>query len=240
MRIAVCDDELVYTRLICDHLNTVLHLQAQDASVCPYTDPQSLVTDHAHQPFDAIFLDIEMPGFSGFDAAKQIREIADETYIIFVTVKHELVYESFEYTPFYFLCKVSEEDLKRDLNHVLRKLMVHFRQSQKLTIQDSTFGSRTLALKDILYLVSDKHYLLYHTRNLSVPYKERGTIASKELEFFAFQFLKSHRRYLINMNYIEHFDSPLNSITLTNGEILPLSKGMKEEAFRMYREFKRR
>lgn len=240
MRIAVCDDELVCTQLICEHLNTVLHLQAQDAAIFPYTDPQNLLAAHQTQPFDVIFLDIEMPDVSGFDAAKQIREIADETYIIFVTAKHELVYESFEYTPFYFLCKVSEEDLKRDLNHVLRKLMVHFRQSQKLTIQDSSFGTSILPLKDILYLVSDKHYLFYHTKNSAIPYKERGTIASKEIEFFAYQFLKPHRRYLVNMNYIEHFDSPLNSITLKNGEILPISKGMKDEAFRMYREFKRR
>ena len=240
MRIAVCDDELVCTQLICEHLNTILRLQAVEASILPYTDPRRMVDAHKVQPFDAIFLDIEMPLFSGFDAAQEIRSISEGTYIIFVTAKHELVYESFEYTPFYFLCKVSEDDLRRDLNHVMRKLMVNFRQNQKLTIQDSTFGTSIIPLKDILYIVSDKHYLLYHTRAFSVPYKERGTIAAKEIEFFSYQFLKPHRRYLVNMNCIEHFDNPINSITLMNGEIIPISKGMKDEAFRMYKEFKRR
>ena len=32
MRIAVCDDELVCTQLICEHLNTILRLQAVEAA----------------------------------------------------------------------------------------------------------------------------------------------------------------------------------------------------------------
>lgn len=240
MKIAVCDDELVYTRLIADHLKLITQMQAIDVCICQYTDPALLLQDHQKTAFDAIFLDIDMPGISGFDVAGQIRANQQGCYIVFVTAKHDLVYDSFEYSPFYFLCKASEDDLKRDLNHVMRKLMLHFRQNQKITVQDSSFGTSFIAIRDIRYINSDKHYLLYHTEQTAVPYKERGTLASKEIEFFAYRFIKPHQRYLVNMAHIERFDTLGNTITLLGGETIPVSKKEKDEAFRKYKEYKRK
>lgn len=240
MRIAVCDDELVYTQLIADHLKLITQMQAIDVCVCQYTDPALLLKAHREAPFDAIFLDIDMPDISGFEAAEAIRAGAVSTYIIFVTAKHDLVYDSFEYSPFYFLCKASEDDLKRDLNHVMRKLMLHFRQNQKITIQDSSFGPSIVAIRDIRCISSDKHYLLYHTVHSAIPYKERGTLTAKEIEYYAYRFIKPHQRYLVNMEHIARFDTLANTITLVNGETIPVSKKEKDEAFRKYKEYKRK
>jgi len=94
---------------------------------------------------------------------------------------------------------------------------------------------------DILYICSEKHYLLYYTAdNALVPYKERGTIAEKEIEFYAYRFIRPHQRYLVNVNHIDRFDCASNTITLTTGEQLPISKAMKDEAFRKYKEYKRK
>lgn len=240
MRIAVCDDELVYTGLIADHLKLITQMQAIDACICQYTDPSLLLEAHRELPFDAIFLDIDMPGISGFEAAEIIRKNTAGTYIIFVTAKHDLVYDSFEYSPFYFLCKASEDDLKRDLNHVMRKLMLHFRQNQKISIRDSSFGTSIVAIRDIRYINSDKHYLLYHTAQAAIPYKERGTLASREIEYFAYRFIKPHQRYLVNTEHIARFDTLANTITLVSGETIPVSKKEREEAFRKYKEYKRK
>jgi len=240
MTVAVCDDELVYTKLIAEHLRLITQMQSIDMRVCQYTDPERLLMDHQKTAFDAVFLDIDMPVISGFAVAESIRRSGGSTYIIFVTAKHELVYDSFEYSPFYFLCKASEDDLKRDLNHVMRKLMLHFRQNQKITVRDSTFGPSIIAIRDVRYICSDKHYLLYHTVHSAIPFKERGTIAAREIEYFAYQFCKPHQRYLVNMTYIERFDTLTNAITLTSGEIIPVSKKEKDEAFRKYKEYKRK
>lgn len=239
MRIAVCDDELVYADLMAEHLKLITKMQAVDAEIFRYTDPALLIGDHRKAAYDAIFLDIDMPGISGFEAAEAIRGEPGGPYIIFVTAKHDLVYDSFEYSPFYFLCKRSEDDLKRGLNHVMRKLLVSFRQNKKLTIHDSTFGTAIVPLRDIRYINSEKHYLLYHTVGSKIPYKERGTLPSREIEFFAYRFIKPHQRYLVNMNHIERFDDLSNVITLTNGETIPISKKEKDEAFRKYKEYKR-
>lgn len=239
MRIAVCDDERVYADLMAEHLKLISKMQAIDVDVFRYADPALLLRDQGKKPYDAVFLDIDMPEISGFDAAERICGSDAGTYIIFVTAKHDLVYDSFEYSPLYFICKATEDDLKRDLNKAMRKLMLHFRQNQKLTVRDSTYGTAFVPLRDIFYIQSDKHYLLYYTAGNEIPYKERGTIAARELEFFAYRFLKPHQRYLVNMNHIQRFDDLSNVILLSNGQEIPVSKKEKDEAFRKYKEYKR-
>ena len=238
MRIAVCDDEQVYTAMMADHLELICRMQAIDAAFFRYTDPEQLLEDQLKNPFDAVFLDIDMPVISGFSAAERICDTG--TYIVFVTAKHDLVYDSFEYSPLYFICKATEDDLKRDLNRAMRKLMLHFRQNQKLTVHDSTYGTAFVPVRDILYIQSDKHYLLYHTTGSKLPFKERGSLAARELEFFAYRFVKAHQRYLVNMSHIERFDDLSNVITLTDGQTIPVSKKEKAEAFRRFKEYKRR
>lgn len=238
-RIAVCDDELVYTDMIGDHIELLDRMQSLKLSVFRFTDPQEMLSVHLQQPFDAIFLDIDMPQLTGFDVAAEIRLRQEHTRIIFVTSKHDLVYESFEYAPFYFLCKATDEKLRRDISHVLRKLLVNNRQNLLLKVSDSSFGEQMIPVRDVRYLKSDKHYRLYHTVNQTIPYKERGTIADKEIEFFAYHFIKPHRRYLVNTMHIKRFNGFDNEILLDNGEVIPVSKNMKDDAFRMYMEQKR-
>ena len=238
MRVAVCDDEQVYTALMADHLELICRMQAIDIEILRYTDPALLLKDQQQEPFGAVFLDIDMPEISGFAVAESVCDSA--TYIIFVTAKHDLVYDSFEYSPLYFICKATEDDLKRDLNRALRKLMLHFRQNQKLTVMDSTYGTTIVPLRDILYIQSEKHYLLYYTVGNKMPYKERGSLSSRELEFFAYRFVKTHQRYLVNMSHIERFDDLSNVITLTDGTVIPVSKKEKDEAFRRFKEYKRK
>ena len=240
MRVAVCDDEQVYATMMADHLELISKMQAIDMEVLRYTDPEQLLRDQGKKHYDAVFLDIDMPEISGFDAAERICGSDAGTYIIFVTAKHDLVYDSFEYSPLYFICKATEDDLKRDLNKAMRKLMLHFRQNQKLTVRDSTYGTAFVPIRDILYIQSDKHYLLYHTVNNKIPYKERGTLSARELEFFAYRFVKPHQRYLVNMSHIVRFDDLSNVITLTDGQTVPVSKREKDEAFRKFKEYKRK
>ena len=67
---------------------------------------------------DAIFLDIDIPEMNGFQIAKNVRKLYPDCMIIFCSSHNELVYESFEYEPFWFLCK---SDYERKLDSVLEK-----------------------------------------------------------------------------------------------------------------------
>ena len=127
-----------------------------------FTSGNIVLHHHKQKHYDILFLDIFMPESSGFDVAKKIRNMSLRTHIVFVTAKQELVYDSFEYHPFYFIRKQPIKALYTELEHVVKKLLVIFKQEKQIDIIDSGVGCTQIAVRDILYIKSEKHYLLYH------------------------------------------------------------------------------
>lgn len=239
LKIAICDDERIFIDILHSHLKPIFNAVSSETEFETFQSAVSLLRAFNTTNFDVVFLDIDMPGMSGFEVAKAIRDISYYTLIIFVTSKHELVYNSFDYNPFYFICK--GDSLESDLSHVAEKVSVYFRQHKNIEITDIVAGKVSISLRSILYIKSEKHYLLYYLNNGDdVPLKERGVLGKKEEELYDYNFFKPHQRYLVNMNHVRRFDSLINSITLSNGYTIPISKGLKADALEKFRIFKRR
>lgn len=240
LRFAVCDDETHYLEAVTSATREILSECGLQAKVSAFSSGEALFAEHRVDPFDVLILDIDMPQMSGFDIAKAVRELSNQPYVIFVTAKHELVYDSFEYQPFYFICKRIESDLRTDLRHVIDKLRPLLKQNKTLRITDNTLGQMAIPLKDILYIQSEKHYLFYYRAGDPIPLRERAILSEREEELLDYDFFKPHRRFLVNMKYVSRFDLMLHAITMANGENIPISKAMKEDAFETYRKFMRR
>ena len=56
----------------------------------------------------------------------------------------------------------------------------------------------------------------------------------KENELSSFDFFKPHLRYLVNMQHVGRFDLTLNSILLSNGTSIPISKSLRDSAFEKF------
>lgn len=240
LRIAICDDEKVFTEFLHRSSEKILSDESIEAAIDSFTEAKQLLTLHKHNPYDIIFLDIDMPQISGFDAAESIRKTSLSTFIVFVTSKRELVYSSFEYSPFYFICKSSPQTLSLDIDHVYRKLITVFKQNKLIILQDSVVGEERIAIKDIVYIQSDKHYLLYYIVGENIPIRERNQLKNRMNELVAFDFISPHKRYLVNMHHIKRFDTMVNTILVSNGNEIPISRTAKNTVFEQYRIFRRK
>ena len=240
IKIGICDDEKIYSEEIGSYISDILKKSGVEAKIYKYTDPKALLDEAREKPFDVLFLDIDMPLLSGFDISRIVREISPRSYIIFISAKRELVYNSFEYNPFYFICKAAKDELYRELSHVIKKLLVHYQQHRKVTVNDTSNGITVIRLQDIIYIKSEKHYLQYFVAERSEPYVERSTIAKKESELACPDFMKPHLRYLVNMNHISKFGGLINTVLMDNGEKIPIGRTFKESAMQAYMVFKRR
>ena len=241
MRIAVCDDEKVFLDTLNNFLTDYFQHQSIVAEIQSFQNPKLLMYSHKESPYDVLFLDIDMPDCSGFDIAEQVRSESNKPFIIFVSSKHSLVYNSFKYTPFYFIRKTDTNVMFNELNVAMSKLLESFKQNRKIEVSDSAFGSNTISIKDIIYIKSEKHYLLYYLNStFGPPLRERAILSSREIELSGLDFIKTHQRYLINMTHIVRFDIYLNSIVLSNNDIVPISKKLKDSVIRQYQIFKRK
>lgn len=240
LKISICDDEKFFADLIYSYLTKILDSKSIDAELTKYTNSQMLVRDYEKKQFDVLFLDIDMPDSSGFDISKYVREKSLQTFIIFVSSKTELVYNSFEYNPFYFIRKSNQDALYNELAHVIDKLMLYYLQERKVWINDTVHGSTAICLKDIIYIKSEKHYLNYYADGMAAAYIERGSLSEKEAELNCPQFIRTHQRYIVNMRHIEKFYENPGTVILDNNQKIPVSKAMKDKAFQEYMLYKRR
>lgn len=120
MRIAICDDDTNFanTLKILIAKGTYPPNDIPDIFVC--SDGSSLFSDIPD--YDAVFLDIDIPVFNGFQIAEQLNRLG-ETLIIFVTMHDELVYSSIKFQPFRFIRKSRlESELPEVLSALIKQL----------------------------------------------------------------------------------------------------------------------
>lgn len=240
IRIAVCDDEKIFIDIVSEILNDITSKMGLNCKIDAYRSGELLLHRHSDQPYDVLFLDIDMPKTTGFDIARNIRNKSLKTFIIFVTAKNDLVYSSFDYQPFSFICKNSNS-LHIDLERTFERLYRYFKQSRYIEVTDSRIVNSVL-VSDIIYIQSDRHYLLYYTttRDHDAPIRERNTIPSREKELKEYSFLKPHSRYLINAEHVFRLDTMLNTIVMDGGYHIPISKNYKHNVLDEYRRYTRR
>lgn len=240
IKIAICDDEKIYADLIAKFLIKSVNDSLIDVSVDTYTNSKELFSALKMTSFDVLFLDIDMPEISGFDISEELRRNNDyKTEIVYVSAKRDLVFKSFEYSPFYFICKTDYSNLKNEIEHVVDKLVKVFQQEKKVIIKDTANGEVIINLKDIIYIKSERHYISYHLVNRVYPYTERSTISDKENELASTDLIRPHLRYLVNMSHILQYGTTVNKITMDNGDLIPISKTFERDALNSYMIYKR-
>jgi len=183
--------------------------------------------------FDILFLDIEMGASHGIDLALEIRKIAPETIIIYITSYKKYMYDSFKRAEaFDFLLKpVSQADFDQVLKEAYAKL--HARDDV-LIFHDKRELTR-VPKQDILYIevLTYARKLLVHTK--SDVYERRGRANEIYKTLNHDFFIMIHSSYIVNMDYIRKLSFEL--VCLENKQNLPVSKRRGREVREAYTQF---
>jgi two-component system LytT family response regulator len=188
-----------------------------------------------------VFLDIEMPEFNGFELLSFFREVDFE--IIFVTAYNEYALKAFEVSAVDYVLKPVDIDKLQaavekaetrlntfDMQNRLEVLKESFKNEQfnkiALPVADGLWFVDTT---DIVYLEADGAYTEVWLRNGS------KILVSKKIKFFEDvldkrpNFFRSHRSYLVNINFIKKYNKSDNALTLDNGKTVVISRDRKSE-----------
>ncbi len=237
---AVCDDEPAMLEQMHRVISETFSANQIDCQLSCFQSGAEMLKAHREQDFNIIFLDILMPDRDGFDIAKEVRSISDKTLLLFVTSQDELVYDSFDYHPFYFLRKGDAATFSQSLSDAVRKIADFLKRNELISIALNSGETRTVCLQDILYLSSDRNMLRYHlTSGDYIPVREQMSKAEEHLHSYGF--LRIHKQYIVNMNKIVKLDASRDaSVLLPPNVILPIGRKYREQALLQYREFLRR
>lgn len=214
MRIAVCDDEERYRV----ELKTLLDklLINIDYDIDTFDDGKRLMESFADEPYDLIFLDIEMPAIDGITLAKKLREKSDKVFIVFLTGHVEYALEGYEVNALRYLTKPVDID---KLKEVIRYVQDKQGSSRHLIIKEEGI-ELLIDIKDIVYMESmnqnvkivtskDEHVIRYNIGDFEEQLKNDG-------------FFRIHRGYLISLSKVKKVSK--NDVIMDNEVILPVSR----------------
>lgn len=174
---------------------------------------------------DLLFLDVEMPGATGFDLLDQLAYFPK---VILTTSKSEYAYNAFEYNVTDFLKKPFT--YQRFLESLQKLTSATTENNITSTATDHIFiksDGKLVRLNndDILYIESMGDYVKFVTAD-NKKYVTHNTIKNLEEKVNRGTFIKVHRSYIINITKID--DIRENDLFIKGNEI-PISKSHRAD-----------
>lgn len=234
-RVGICDDRMEDIERIRDALQKGLQKEGQPVHLsCQcFTDGEELYAAACREAFDLIFLDIEMPGLDGFELAERLCRDHPSVYLVFVSIHESYVFDSAEYSPLWFVRKSELEwDMYRALGKYLR-VTAHTRVNYRMK---EGFGFREVPVRDILYVEGDGHSLNIKLADGS-GLKKYGSLKAMEEELRDCHFLRIHKSYLVNQEYIKEVG--VREVYLADGTALEMGRDRKKEVREAMRRYDR-
>jgi two-component system LytT family response regulator len=239
LRTIIVDDEPKARRIMC----TLVEQHCEDIQVLGTTDdvPSAVKMINKLQP-DLVFLDIEMPGYTGFQLLDFFEEVNFQ--IIFTTAYSEYAIQAFQVSAIDYLLKPIEiTPLRNAVKKAMDQQMV-LDQNGKIEALKANLNPngtiKKVALpvadglilvepEDILYLKADGSYT-----NILLADGQRLLVTKKIKEFDRILkhpcFFKSHRSFLINLNRIKQYIRHDGGyIVMSNGDQVSLARDRKDE-----------
>ena len=227
IRIAVCDDNKAFVKFMEQAVDDEFQKQnSAHYQIESYISSELMYHHHTLKPFDVVFLDIDMPGFDGFQLAANICGNND-CYIIFVTSHPELVYDSLFFRPLNFITKSRDSFFTDKLHSVVNQLFNEMRQNTTVILENKDIGRIALAIKNIYYIESSKHYVIYHSDGRD-PIMTRGNIGELEDYYSSFDFVRIHKSLLVNLRHVFNIDRNKDELIFKQGFRLNMSKNYKQ------------
>lgn len=172
---------------------------------------------------DLLFLDVEMPGATGFDL---LDNIAYKPKVILTTSKEEYAYNAFQYHVADFLKKPFTYQRFLEAMEKLDKKEASSQNDEYIFIKTENKLVR-LYCDDILFIESMGDYVKFVTAEKR--YVSLNTIKNLEEKLSSEHFMRVHRSFIINLHKID--DIRENNLFI-NGMEIPLSKNHRTEVLK--------
>ncbi|MGM0411671.1 MAG: LytR/AlgR family response regulator transcription factor [Bacillota bacterium] len=171
--------------------------------------------------YDLVLLDIKMPGFSGIEVARLLKEFETPPQIVFTTAYDEFAVEAFKLAAVDYLLKpINEDRFKKTLDRVYKSIRVEKEEAEIedkidylldiFQVNESGISAKIpvevndryklLDYSQIYYFSTADHKVKVHTEKESYF----THLKLKELEKkLPSNFFRIHRSYIVNLNKVK-------------------------------------
>lgn len=222
--IALVEDELDAADALAGFIGRYGTERGEQFGITRFTNAIDFELSRLH--FDLVFMDIQMPGIDGMEAAHLLRAHDETTPLIFVTNLAQYAIKGYEVNALDFIVKpVTYHNFRMRMDKAMRHLRRYSSRSVTVSTRD---GMRVLPLSDIEYVEVNRHYLSYHLCDEEEPFVVYGSLAAFEEEVGDGPFVRISASCLVNVNHVRSAHG--SGLVTRGGTTLYFSRSRKREA----------
>ena len=244
VRSLIIDDE----KHCCDNLQWQLKTYCPEIEVIGTSNnaEKGLQQIHHHKP-QLIFLDVEMPGMSGFEMLENLTEINFD--IIFTTAFDQYAIRAIKFGALDYLIKPIDKDElveainkflnlpRRDSLKQINALLTHLKKSSDLSFQKialpTLHGYELVPLNNIMFCESSSNYTdirLINGQHLLISRTLKDIQDLLDMQ----PFFRVHNSYIVNLQYAVRYVKGEGGFLVLNNDInIPVSRSKKEELLKL-------
>lgn len=213
LKIAICDDEI---NVLNKTKNIIENYTKFSIEIYTYESGEDLISNYID--FDIIFLDIDMKGINGIEAAKRIREKDKLVKIIYVTNYTDYTSSAFSVHAFGYIVKPVQ---KNQIYHHLDEAISYMQEEVSEVLEfNTTEGIVRIDLKDIYYFEYKLRKVIMKVNDYSYIIREKISDIGNKME--KYNFVMPHKSFSINLYNVKSVKG--YDIHMMDGSIIPLSQ----------------
>jgi DNA-binding LytR/AlgR family response regulator len=232
VKVLAVDDE----RPALDDLARVLRAHDDVEAVACAESGHEALQALATTAYDAVFLDVRMPGLDGVELARVLRRFASPPALVFVSAYESAAVEAFELRAVDYLMKpVSRARVDEALDRLRGRepeetvppARVFAADGDEVVAVDATRGggTRLVPRTEILFLQAHGDYVRVITAE--ARYLMRGRLGDLERRWEPYGFHRVHRGYVVNLRRVVELRPRLNGtaeLVLADGSRVPIAR----------------
>lgn len=224
MKILIVDDELLARRVIRKMISDNFETFTFTTEASNLADAISIIENE--KP-DLIFLDIQLKDKNSFDIFKEIDH--NILNVIFVTAYEQYAVKAFEVGAKHYILKPIEEDkLVEATNKVYKQLQNNNSDLGKISIPyNSDF--KIFETTNIKFAKADGAYCKIYLKGSKEEHISKPLNYLEEKLKDHNSFIRVHKSFLINAEFIESIARDKSSLLLNSGETIPIARSRREE-----------
>ena len=167
----------------------------------------------------------------GLTLANSLRSLRPDFHIIFISSSKDFALQAYDAHPYGYLVKpCSYEAFSALLGNLMQKVRMH-----TLSVH-SGHETYKLPITDISFVEATNRQTVFNMKD-GRSIATRDTLASIQDVLLKYPaFFKPHRSYIINLQYVEHFNS--KEISMKNFAcLIPIARGLDKEFKEKYFQF---
>lgn len=237
--IYICDDDLEFCRIMEKKIYNLFRSSylEYECMVQIFDSAAALLNAWNERKADVVFLDICMPEIDGFQASEKIRSQRDDAIIIYVTNHDDMVYQVWDFKPFWFVRKSKMKDVDYFFPKLIKELKIREEKKKgyKRLITEQEVVEIDMNL--VMYIESQNHDIIIYYRD-GKTLQSRCRISDVEEQLTACYFGRIQQGIVVNYRFISKINS--REVIFLNGEKVNISRKRLADVRTQYQEFLRR